>query len=386
MPQVPLNSGFLAAKFIALAADHDMYMLAWDTEANRTAFSESYHLSASTTRRIRLGVYNMSGAVKNVMSLFLLLLRNVGVRKLLLKDAASIKDILYYLPLFKLQPDIIHFEFGTLAKDIAMIKSLTKAKIVVSFRGFDINYAGLQTPSFYSNVWKYADALHFLGKDLRRRAMLRGYNAGKIEVMIPPAIDISLFAPEDRRTGNEILKIISVGRLVWKKGYEYAIRAVAVLKKRGIPFEYTIVGAGDYEQALRFYISELGLERDVKLTGEYAPQDIKLELAKAHVFLHPAVSEGFCNAVLEAQAMGLPAVVTDADGLTENIEDSITGFLVPKWDINAMADKLQWCYENPEQAAQMGRSGVERIKTYFRQEDQIRRFADLYKKVMQDND
>jgi colanic acid/amylovoran biosynthesis glycosyltransferase len=94
--------------------------------------------------------------------------------------------------------------------------------------------------------------------------------------------------------------------------------------------------------------------------------------------LHPAVSEGFSNAVLEAQAMGLPVVCTDADGLSENIENNLTGFVVPKWDAEAIAEKLVWCYSHQDEAMKMGEKGVERVNKLFKIEQQIDKFVKYY--------
>jgi colanic acid/amylovoran biosynthesis glycosyltransferase len=177
------------------------------------------------------------------------------------------------------------------------------------------------------------------------------------------------------------LKIVSVGRLVWKKGYEYAIRAASILKEKGIDFEYNIVGDGAHLQALQFIIKESGLENNVKLLGALSAEATKEQLEQSHLFVHPAISEGFSNAVLEAQAMGLPVICTDADGLPENIEDMVTGFVVRKWDTEAIAEKLIFFSENREKISEMGLKGIERVNKYFTIDKQIEAFANFYSSI-----
>ncbi|MCB0697374.1 MAG: glycosyltransferase family 4 protein, partial [Chitinophagaceae bacterium] len=189
------------------------------------------------------------------------------------------------------------------------------------------------------------------------------------------------FKPISEKKPNDKLVIISVGRMAWKKGYEYGLQAVASLKQKKIPFEYRIIADGRDSQPVRFAISELGLEQEVKLLGSKTPDEIKEELDAADVFLHPAVSEGFSNAVLEAQAMGLPVITTGADGLSENVADGVTGFVVPVYDVAAMAVKLEWCYHNREQLNNIGKAGIERVKTHFRIEDQVKNFEQFYKSL-----
>lgn len=388
MHNVPLESGFLTAKFVELAKVTDCHLLVWDTKKRINKFISTNNLPAGLKRNIHSGIKGISDLLNNAFVLIALLLFNNKIRSYLLEGkggfAGKLKLISYYLPMFKIQPDIIHFEFGVLAaRNSEIIKSLTAAKISASFRGYDINYVGLSNPDYYKELWHTADAFHFLGKDLKNRAVKRGYKNDKLDVLIPPAINTDFFKPgADRiKKKNDKLIIVSAGRLVWKKGIEYGVRAVALLKERNIPIEYRIIGDGEYLQAIQFTIFELGLENEIKLLGKQNAETIKTELENADVFLHPAISEGFCNAVLEAQAMGLPVVCSDADGLSENVVNNITGYVVPKWDVTAMADKLEWCWLNREASLQMGKNGIERVNKYFKLEDQIRAFEQFYQKL-----
>ena len=111
-------------------------------------------------------------------------------------------------------------------------------------------------------------------------------------------------------------------------------------------------------------------------------RQVREQLQWADVFLHAAVSEGFCNAVLEAQAAGIPVVCSDADGLSENVADGITGFVVPRRSWRGLAEKLQQLADDPELRAEMGAAGRRRVERKFRPADQIERFADLYRQVL----
>lgn len=385
MHNVPLESGFLAAKFKELSTVMNVDLLVWDTNTRISRFATANQLPISYKKKIHSGVKNIGDLIANISTLLSVLIFNPKVRQFIFAKKAGflsrLKFIAYYLPVFKVKPDIIHFEFGTLAsKNMANLKVLSGAKISVSFRGYDINYVGLSNAEYYTELWNTADAFHFLGNDLKRRAIKRGYKDDKLVALIPPAINTDFFKKDidHNKQKNNKLIVISTGRLVWKKGIEYGIRAIALLKSRNIPVEYRIIGDGDYTQALQFTIFELGLENEVKLLGKQDAANIKRELIKADVFLHPAISEGFCNAVLEAQAMGLPVICSDADGLSENVINGITGFVVPKWDVDSIADKLEWCRKNSENAVDMGKKGVERVNKYFKLEDQIKAFKQFY--------
>ena len=273
--------------------------------------------------------------------------------------------------LVELKPDLIHMEFGALAAERMYLKELLDCKMVVSFRGYDLNFVGLDNPDYYQEVWDQADALHLLGEDLWQRAQNRGCPPEKMHRLIPPAIDLMKFDAGERQhtevvgTSDRPLRLASVGRLEWKKGYEYALQAVRLLVDQGICCEYRIIGGGAYLGAIGFARHQLGLENVVRFMGALTPQEVKAQLLWADVFLHAAVSEGFCNAVLEAQAMGLPVVCTDADGLPENVADGETGFVVPRRNPPALAEKLALLANEPYRRQKMGQAGRQRVLTHF---------------------
>lgn len=281
--------------------------------------------------------------------------------------------------------DLVHFEFGTLAAERMDLEELLGCPIVVSFRGYDLNYVGLEQPDFYAEVWRRASALHLLGEDLWRRAVRRGCPPDKPHALIPPAIDAGFFDPagsEPAGTAGAPLRILSVGRLEWKKGYEDALVAVRKLVNRGVDCQYRILGDGDFLGALAFARHQLGLGDRVTFVGAGSRDLVRAEMQGADILLHSAVSEGFCNAVLEAQAMKLPVVCTDADGLPENVENGVTGLVVARRDAKALADALAELAADPDRRRRMGEAGRKRVASRFRLEDQVGAFSELYRGVL----
>lgn len=282
-----------------------------------------------------------------------------------------------------LDPGIIHFEFGALAAGKTYLKKLLRCRLAVSFRGYDLNFSGLNNTDYYRDVWREADAVHCLGENLWLKAVKRGCPPDKKHFLISPAVDVEDFNPnKDRKGGGVMLRILGVGRLEWKKGYEFAMQAAQILKKQGIVFEFRIAGEGDYLEALTFCRRQLGLEKEVVLLGKLNPEQVKLEMEKADLLLHAAVSEGFCNAVVEAQAMKLPVVCSDAGGLPENIENGETGFVVPRRNPAAMAEKVRVLAGDPAFRASMGEKGRQRVLKKFRLHDQTLKFRDFYSEIL----
>ncbi|HUO52957.1 MAG TPA: glycosyltransferase, partial [Gemmatimonadaceae bacterium] len=127
---------------------------------------------------------------------------------------------------------------------------------------------------------------------------------------------------------------------------------------------------------------QLGLVDRVTLCGAQPPALIRDEMLRADVFLHAAVSEGFGNAVMEAQSMMLPVVCTDADGLRENVSDGESGLVVPRRDPRALADAMARLAPEPALRQRMGESGRKRVLVKFRLADQIAAFGALYERVL----
>jgi len=287
-----------------------------------------------------------------------------------------------------LKPDILHFEFGTLAIGRTYIKQLLDLKLSVSFRGYDLNFIGLDDPQFYQEIWQKADACHFLGNDLWQRAQRRGCPPDMPHVHIPPAINLEEFpSPIQSRPGRlgtaeRPLRILSIGRLAWKKGYEFSLHALKMLIDQGYYCIYKIIGEGPYKPALRFACHQLGINDDVEFLGSLTHIQVIEFLSWPDVFLHAAVSEGFCNAVLEAQAMGVPIICSDADGLAENVEDGITGFVVPRRNPAAIAKKLALLSKDGNLRKGMGEAGRLRVIEKFLIRDQISKFNFFYSELL----
>jgi len=291
------------------------------------------------------------------------------------------------LPLIRLGPDVVHFEFGALATERMDLRELLGCRITVSFRGYDLNFVGLDQPGYFDAVWAGAAGLHFLGEDLWRRARRRGCPPDRFHMLIPPAIDVEFHKRDEaelsrKSEGSRPLRILSVGRLEWKKGYENALLAIRRLLDRGVACEYRIVGDGDYLPAVAFMRRQLVLEGVVEVLGAVPREDVRQEMQSADVLLHSAVSEGFCNAVIEAQSMELPVVCTDADGLRENVADGETGFVVPRRDPEALAAKLEVLARDPALRQRMGKAGRKRVLKNFRLSDQLDRLEDFYRQVL----
>lgn len=283
----------------------------------------------------------------------------------------------------ELAPALVHFGYGTLARERMHIGRVLGCKVAVSFRGYDINYFGLDDPHCYDDVWTAADVLHLVSEDIWRRAQRRRCPPDKPHLVVTDAVDMRRFTAPERSSGpvgteDRPLRIVSVGRLHWKKGYEHALSALSALRERGIHFQYRILGDGPHREAILFALDELDLLGSVELLGARDVTEVQATMEWADVCLHAAVSEGFCVSVIEAQAMGLPIVCTDADGLSENIADGVTGFVVPRREPGALTSRLAALVADPELRLRLGEAARERAARLFDLPRQLDGLESLY--------
>ncbi|HEC23996.1 MAG TPA: colanic acid biosynthesis glycosyltransferase WcaL [Chloroflexi bacterium] len=283
--------------------------------------------------------------------------------------------------------DILHVEFDTQALSVVDIKHYLGCKLLLSTRGtFQKTSVLDRFPGAPAYLYRHVDGYHAISRYLLENAYRLGLSRSVPIWLIEPAIDLTLFSPNGTRRvrrPDEPLRIISVGRLDWQKGYEFALDAVARVHQAGIPVHYTILGRGPYKSAVLFAAHQWGLLQAgvVELAGVVPREEVPAYMQEADVMLHAAVEEGFCNAVIEAQAMGLPVVTSDAGGLVENVIDGVTGFVVPRRDPDALAEKLILLAQDPELCQRMGEAGRKHALERFDLQDQIEAFASLYREL-----
>lgn len=173
-----------------------------------------------------------------------------------------------------------------------------------------------------------------------------GLDPDRIHVL-HPWVDVSQFTPPPARHTHAGLHILSVGRLVEKKGHIYLIEACYLLKQRGLDFECRVVGSGPLKQALETGIARYDLQDCVHLMGAQ-PQCTVVQLLEswADAFALPCViardgdRDGIPVALAEAMAMELPVVSSDIVGIGELVKPG-SGMLVPPHDAHALAEALQ---------------------------------------------
>jgi glycosyltransferase involved in cell wall biosynthesis len=162
----------------------------------------------------------------------------------------------------------------------------------------------------------------------------------------------------------EPLKLVVVSRLAPNKRIDHAIDLLAELKKRRVRANLTIIGSGGTEPALREQAARLGLENDVIFMGSLKEKEKDERLRASHFLVHTSQREGWGLNVIEANAMGTPAVVYPVEGLIESTLDNETGLVARAETPEALADRLQEILRDPAKYEALRRAAWERAKTF----------------------
>jgi glycosyltransferase involved in cell wall biosynthesis len=207
------------------------------------------------------------------------------------------------------------------------------------------------------------------------RAGLNGQ--GEIQV-IHNGLDLESFPARDHAPQQPLL--LSVGRLVEKKGFNDLIAACQLLRERGAKFSCEIVGTGVLSNRLKEQIRSCGVGDRVKLVGPLPQQILREHYYRAMVFVLPCICardgdrDILPNALKEAMAVGVPVVTTRLEAIEELIADGVSGLLVAPGDVAGLADKLQKLLCDAHLRARLALAGRETIETHF---DRRQNFAQL---------
>lgn len=274
--------------------------------------------------------------------------------------------------------DWLHFGFATMALGKENVAQSIGAQLAVSLRGFDMTVYPIKYSNCYEILWQRVNKIHTISDYLLKLAIENGLPIHVEVQKITPAIDIVSFCNDNYKKSTK-LSLITIARLHWVKGLGDTLKALAILKREKIEFSYTIVGDGKLFEALTFMIHTLDLNSEVKLVGEKSLHEVKELLSKHEVYIQYSHSEGFCNAALEAQAMGLLCIVSDAGGLPENVLDTQSGWVAPKRNPQKLAETIITVSKMLEKEKNIIREfAISRVQKEFNLAKQQQEFLKFY--------
>lgn len=319
-------------------------------------------------------------------------------RRLLMRRSdgymAAGNQLLYEaLPFLGRRPhDIVFCAYGPIGNLAAALKSaeVITGKVVTAFRGADLSKAVYSEPRLYRRLFEIGDLFLPVSEVFHRRLRDLGCPESKI-VVHHDDVDCASFPFLERRyESGEMLRLVAVGRLIDKKGIEYAIRAVDIVRRTIPQTELRVIGEGPLRSQLEDLIQERKLRGHVEFLGWLKHDAVGAEIARAHIMVQPSVTtadgeqEGIPTVLKEALASGLPVVATRHGGNPELVEDGSSGFLVPERDVEALAGRILDLAENSHTWSRMSRAGRAHVEQEFDVPVQSDRLHRLFLDLMDD--
>lgn len=283
---------------------------------------------------------------------------------------------------------LVHFGYaGALANKLRELKVL-RGKQATVFHGADISRRFIlnEHRKDYPILFRDTELLLPISHLWERKLIAMGCPPEKIQVT-RMGIEPEKFNMKAREALHQPLRILTVARLTEKKGLGVAVEACKYLKEKGANFQYTIIGNGDMEEQMRDTIRQAQLEDCVQMVGFKPQEEIKRYLDEADIFLLPSLTaadgdmEGIPVALMEAMAVGLPVVSSDHSGIPELIENTVSGWLAPEGDAQALSDILFRLSKGDVDVAPVVAAARQKVETEFNQHIAYQELAETLEKL-----
>lgn len=216
-----------------------------------------------------------------------------------------------------------------------------------------------------------ADAIICASSFTKKTLVDVGVSSHKIHVE-PYGVDQSVFCPSDDKF--ERFSVIWASSFTQTKGIKYLLEALRQNPVENL--EFVVAGYPYRGDPTEIYQKQICIRH----LGHIPRHELGKVMRRCHAHVFPTLLDGFGRNIIEAMASGLPVITTPNCAGPDLIEDGVTGFIVPIRDIKAIYDRLQWIYQHPTEARQMGLEAQHRVK-HLTQADYRYRFANKIQSI-----
>ena len=251
--------------------------------------------------------------------------------------------------------DVIHAFFGIPCGAIAY-RFRKEIPYIVSLRGSDVpgfnerfSFQYIFLKPIIRRVWRNAVAVIANSQGLKELALETDRDA-KIDI-IYNGVNVEDFSQRNEREKGDNI-ILTVARLIKRKGIDDLIRAVPAIVKAHKNIKLRIVGEGNMENELKALAQKLNVSKYIDFRGYVPHAEISYYYLSSDIFVLPSKNEGMSNTVLEAMASGLPIITTDTGGTQELISEN--GIIIPSEDSDAISNAVLNLINNHKLREKMG--------------------------------
>jgi glycosyltransferase involved in cell wall biosynthesis len=288
--------------------------------------------------------------------------------------------------------DLVHAHFGQAGAYARHFAAESRIPLVVTFHGYDVplltsrrRFLPLHLPYALGGKALLRDMRLGLcaSTELKQMLLDAGVEEDRLRVL-RLGVDLTRFPFANEQSEPRVLM---VGRLVEKKGFEYGLRAFAYALSLGASAQLTIVGEGERLQRLKRLSSELGIGPRLSFVGSRSNEEVAALLARTRVLLAPSVvardgnRESGLIVVKEAAAAGVVPIGTWHGGIPDSIEDGVTGYLVQERDWRGMGERLASLLSNEPLRLELAHAGRRKMEREFDNRVLVAALEDVYDEV-----
>jgi glycosyltransferase involved in cell wall biosynthesis len=280
--------------------------------------------------------------------------------------------------------DIIHLQHSYLWRKVEPFKKLkgNKPKIVITLRGGD-TYVKPWLDKNWQDFYKYSsniDAFVVMSQH-QKKYLCEKWNVpfSKIHVIPISFGEKSTINPKYPNSGK--LRLVSAFRMTWEKNIQGTIQLAKILKERKIDFEWDIYGDGKDLGQLYYLVDRYNLNDSVKPMGILDNDTLKGGLPNYDFFVQLSLSEAFPTTVLEAQAAGLPCIVSNSGGLPEAVLNDETAIVLDHNDYIGFVDGIINLKEDREKYFTFSKNAINYVNNNYTIDAEIKKLTSLYEKL-----
>ncbi|MGI0073080.1 MAG: glycosyltransferase family 4 protein [Nitrosotalea sp.] len=194
--------------------------------------------------------------------------------------------------------------------------------------------------------------------------------------VIHNSIDIPQSSIQETKTNP--LQFIYVGRLLFSKNLEVAIRGISIAKEKEPNIKLLVVGDGPHKKILQSLTNKLGLESNIEFKGQVS-EDEKIRLVEGSTALvFPSLCEGFGLVILEAFSQNKPVMVSDVRPSSDIVSHEVNGYVLNPYDGTVWADCFLKIIKNPNESIKLGKNGNNLLKEKYNQDLMYKKILSMY--------
>jgi colanic acid/amylovoran biosynthesis glycosyltransferase len=287
---------------------------------------------------------------------------------------------------------LLHVYFGHIAIHLLPLIKACPHPVIVSYHGADAGVDSEKAAYLFAmrEVFQAATLIQCRSQSLANDLQALGCPSHKIEVQ-RTGVPLEEWPFEERRPpGSGEWRLLQSCRLIEKKGLDITLRALKEILRTKPRTELVIAGDGPLRSALESLASELGVAKNVRFTGFLRQEELRKEVYRSHIFIHPSRTspdgnrEGIPNSLLEAMASGAPVISTRHGGIPEAITNGESGMLVDENDHHSLAIAAHSLMAQPGRMVEIAEAARRSVEAKFNRKENSAQLEDCYLRLIED--